>query len=476
MNLSASYRALIVCACILGAGAQFPAHADDVKAPAEETFSIVPHGFAGIQSFRINRFKNGGLDYKSEIYNNSVLNFTFDLLSGEHLAIRAGMEGYVNFSTVPYDKLGTVGSGATEVAGPLWSWYMAQGEMAYSLGEKDDAFHGDIGVGLFPYKYNEDARNLGEYMFRSGTYPGWLLTTFDWTSTRLTGLRFSSDLFNKWHNDIMLTTEMEWFPFYDLSLSWISNLPVGNALNVGWGVDFARFLPANDDLTTPPITQLGDKRITNYYTSGCDATLANCDTSFYTFTGIKLMGRFDFDPKRFFISETSDDLFSLGKEDGKIFGEVAVLGLKNQGPLYHDVKQRMPVMVGVNIPTFNLLDVLAFQMEYYAMPYPNDYSNQIQFVAAGVPQPTKGYQYGNPDVRYTTANANTGQANFYAKHHVYWSLYSRRWLGKHLAIVAQAARDHWRTSTPYSNKRDFEEALSDPSKQWYAALKIVSVW
>jgi|GEM_PF-777840 len=453
-----------------------PAHAESADTSAVESFSIVPHGFAGIQSFRVNGYKSQGLDYPSQIFNNSVLNFTFDLLSGKHLSIRAGMEGYVTFSTIPYDKLGLVGGGSSEIAAPLWSWYMAQGEMAYSLGEATDDFHGDIGVGLFPYKYNEDARNLGEYMFRSGTYPGWLLTTFDWTSTRLTGLRFSSTAWNKWQNDIMLTTEMEWFPFYDLSLSWISKLPVGKTLELGGGVDFARFLPANDDLTTPPITTLATKRITNFYTSGCDATAANCDTSFYTFKGIKLMGRFTFDPKRFFQEESSNELFTLGKEDGKIFGEVAVLGLKNQGPIYNDVRQRMPVMFGVNIPTFNMLDVLAFQMEYYAMPYPNDYSNQIRFVSAGVPQPTNGCCFGNPDVKYTTANVNSDQPNYYAHHHWYWSVYGRRWLGKHLAIVAQAARDHWRTSTPYATRRDFEEALSDPSKQWYAALKIVSVW
>ena len=34
-----------------------------------------------------------------------------------------------------------------------------------------------VEFGFFPYKYNPDARNLGEYLYRSGTYPGMVRTT-----------------------------------------------------------------------------------------------------------------------------------------------------------------------------------------------------------------------------------------------------------------------------------------------------------
>ena len=439
--------------------------ASSSKSEEEEKFSIVPHGFAGIQSFRVHRYKNNGDEFKSQIFNNSVLNYTFDILSGNHLSIHAGIEGYVSFSTLPYDKLGTVGSGRNEQALPLWSWYMAEAEMAYTFGDPQGTFHGDVGIGVFPYKYNEEARNLGEYLFRSGTYPGWLLGTFDWTATRLTGARLGTTLFGNWKNDLMLTTEMEWFPFYDLSLSWVSALPVGKILNIGGGVVLSRFLPANDDLTTPKITQnTGDKILTNYY-------LKNGDTTFYTFTGVKAMGHATLDPKGFFNWNPSHRIFTLGKEDGKLFAEVAVLGVKNQGPIYDDVLQRMPVMFGFNFPTFNLLDVLTFQWEYYASPYPNDYANQIRFVSAGVPQPTKGSMGTGGNSKYLVSDT----ANFFTKDNWKWSVYARYWMGKHLAIVGQVARDHWRTSTPYANRRDTEEALSD-QKHWYAALKIVSVW
>jgi hypothetical protein len=441
----------------------------ETPAADPDAFSIVPHGFAGVQSFRLNKYKYLGQELGSYIYNNSVLNFTFDLESGKHLSIRSGMEGYVTFSSVAYNKLNN--PGATATADPLWSWYMAQAEMAYSFGESGDAFHGDIGVGLFPYKYNPEARNLGEYMFRSGTYPGWLTTTFDWTATRLTGLRFSSTLFDKWHNDVMLTTEMEMYPLFDLSLSWITDFQLGKALDIGGGVDFARFLPANGDLTTPKGSEYGiiGKDRPNFYMDGAD-------TVNYTFTGIKLMGRATLDPKALFGVQTTEKAMTLGKEDLKIFGEVAVLGLKNQGTVYDKVLQRMPVMAGINIPTFNLLDVLAFQVEYYANPYPIDNYWQIQFSTKGIPQPTEGDGCcSDPTSKYTIANPVFGRENYYIEDNWKWSLYARRWLGKHLALVGQVARDHWKANIPYSNSRDTEDALVTP-QHWYTALKIVSVW
>ena len=56
----------------------------------------------------------------------------------------------------------------------------------------------DLAVGYFPYKYNPEARNLGEYLFRSGTYPVYLTNDYDFPLARVAGLRyglnFSNDL------------------------------------------------------------------------------------------------------------------------------------------------------------------------------------------------------------------------------------------------------------------------------------------
>jgi hypothetical protein len=415
-------------------------------------------------------YKNLDVDYGPQNFNNSVLNFTFDIGLGKHYTISAGLEGYVSFSTVPYNQLGSVGR--TEQAVPLWSWYMAAAEMSYSFKDSTDPFFGYVGVGLFPYKYDVEARNLGEYLFsRTGTYPGWITTTFDWTTSRLTGLILNTNLFQAWKNDFMLTTEMQWFPFYDLSFSWVSSIPVGKFLDFGAGISFCRFLSANSSYTRPEINaSMPQKYVPNFWIKD------NGDTAYYTFAGTKAMARATFNLKGIFPNfEPSKKLGRLAEEDGKIFGELGILGLENQGTMYDTLWQRMPVMFGVNIPTFNLLDVLSIQGEYYGSPYPNDYTNQIEFNSRGVPQPMKGSGNINTNSPYTVGDAT--RPNYYANQftHWKWSVYARRWFGPHLAIVGQIARDHWRTSTPYGSYQDFEDALVS-DKNFYWALKIVSVW
>lgn len=34
-------------------------------------------------------------------------------------------------------------------------------------------------MGYFPYKFNPDATNLGEFLFRTGTYPLYLISNFN---------------------------------------------------------------------------------------------------------------------------------------------------------------------------------------------------------------------------------------------------------------------------------------------------------
>jgi hypothetical protein len=446
----------------------------DAAATKEKSqeMTITPHGFAGVQTFRIMGFKNLDLDYGPQNFNNSVLNFTFDIGLGKRYTISAGLEGYVSFSTVPYNSLGKVGR--TEQASPLWSWYMAAAEMAYSFKDSTDPFYGYIGIGLFPYQYDVEARNLGEYLFsRTGTYPGWITTTFDWTKSRLTGLLLSTNLFHMWKNDLMLTTEMQWFPFYDLSFSWVSSIPIGKFLDFGAGISFCRFMSANSRFTTPPITIDPQWNVPNYYIKD------NGDTAFYTFAGTKAMARATFNLKGIFPNfKPSEKLGHLAEEDGKIFGELGILGWANQGTVYDTLWQRMPVMFGLNIPTFNLLDVFSVQGEYYGSPYPNDYTNQIEFNSKGVPQPTQGSGWGTYGNVYSVIDSSKGHyTNFYANQftHWKWSVYARRWFGPHLAVVGQIARDHWRTSTPYGYYQDFEDALLS-DKDFYWALKIVSVW
>ena len=116
-----------------------------------------------------------------------------------------------------------------------------------------------VTFGRFQYKYNPDARNLGEYLFRSGTYPAYLINNFDQPFARLTGLKLSSDLFGnsfaKLHQDLMLTFETDIPPYYDASLSYIASCKIGKYFNVGAGVEFAHLISVDESQTTPISTQ-----------------------------------------------------------------------------------------------------------------------------------------------------------------------------------------------------------------------------
>lgn len=91
---------------------------------------------------------------------------------------------------------------------------------------------------------------------------------------------------------------------------------------------------------------------------------------YFTYQGIKLMGMAALDFKPLLGNPSF-----LGPEDLKIFGELAVLGVKDQPLFYDDITQRMPLMFGINLPTFNLLDLLSLQFERYKSPWPNNSRN-----------------------------------------------------------------------------------------------------
>ena len=61
--------------------------------------------------------------------------------------------------------------------------YLTRADFNYTPGP---AFNLD--VGYFPFKYNGDAWNLGEYLFRTGTYPQFLITNFDFAASRVAGV------------------------------------------------------------------------------------------------------------------------------------------------------------------------------------------------------------------------------------------------------------------------------------------------
>jgi hypothetical protein len=138
------------------------------------------------------------------------------------------------------------------------------------------------------------------------------------------------------------------------------------------------------------------------------------DTGYYTFSGTKLMARADFDIKGIIPMDF------LGKEDLKIYGELTILGVKNYPGFYTDLKARMPMMFGFNVPTFKLLDLLKLEFEFQDTKVANGIGSVFYSPYCPIPDSIPGV----------------------LRSPWKWSVYANKKIGSHLSIIGQIANDH----------------------------------
>src|SRR5690606_23264128 len=98
----------------------------------------------------------------------------------------------------------------------------------------------------------------------------------------------------------------------------------------------------------------------------------------YKASGIKPIVTAAFDPKPLL-----GGLPMLGSNDLVLYGEAALLGVKDYPIFYDDWTKRVPVMIGFNLPTFKFLDVLAVEAEYYGSEYPDNFQGLISGAVQG---------------------------------------------------------------------------------------------
>jgi len=176
------------------------------------------------------------------------------------------------------------------------------------------------------------------------------------------------------------------------------------------------------------------------------------DTTDYTFKGTKAAARITLDPKVFIGSGI------LGENDLKLYAEVAVLGIKNYPGWYNNRKERIPIMIGFNLPAFKILDVFAAEIEYYPMPY----QNSFQFMwKSNSPVPYfntyAGIDYYSDWSRKTDDDWK-------------WSLYASKKI-KNLRISGQIASDHTsRASYMPAGKKVYTE-ICPRTKDWYYVIR-----
>lgn len=340
-----------------------------------------------------------------------------------------------------------------------------------------------LDLGYFPYKYNRDAHDLGEYLYRSGTYPGVLYTSNGFQLLDHAAYDAYGAHAHYSQGNGMVTHDLNFFveptviptgditPAYEVSL----NLPV---LRMGLGAAYNRMIsfapsqtrpkqPSNsfvevDSAATGAVAYIGpydgaSSAIKNAISNNTTTTFNYKVLDRWTQRGVKLMGRAALD-LGFLIPEGS-----RGPQDLRIFSEVALLGVENQPFYYENRLQRMPVMAGVNIPTFRLLDLLSFQTEYYGARF----SNIRRLTENSLPiwLPTE-WELQQPDFN-TIPYADYKPGN-YRRDDWKWSVYAERKLGRMFKVQGLVANDHLRlprfdySQTPYT--------LTQNPKHWYFLL------
>lgn len=347
---------------------------------------------------------------------------------------------------------------------PTWSPFVSEARVTYTsaIGETQKL---QFNLGFFPYNYNPEAKDLGLYLLRGYVYPGTPISGFEARGTTAAANIFggmAGYTLGNFKNDLLVISETEDRPYFDLSVADVLSWQAGPNLQLGAGVNFYRAIPRIKKNTSPGMDCLNavsgyaqidpdDNEIcyeldTTFVKTGAGVdSAARVDTILGSMSGNKFMARFRWDPKSLFGLEGV-----WGKQDLVLYGEIGVLGTKDYPKYYSDIKRRMPVMVGFNLPTFGYLDKLGLEVEYYA---------------------SKNFaDYGKATTSYSWVPRVVQQADK-ARDDWKWSLYFSKVTFGHLRFSGQVANDHLRMfGPPDIGLISYAEALTTP-KDWYWIIK-----
>ena len=113
-------------------------------------------------------------------------NLTANYIYNEYFRGVIGMTGRMWFETYPDNFRNPANSPRK----PYYTVYPSAAEGIFSFNSWNTAKLG-LEVGYFPFKYNPDTRNLGEYLIRCGAYPPYIVTnlrpdfeSFGWSACK----------------------------------------------------------------------------------------------------------------------------------------------------------------------------------------------------------------------------------------------------------------------------------------------------
>jgi hypothetical protein len=371
-------------------------------------------------------------------------------------------------------------------------------EAMYHFGGVENSMF-SLGGGMFPYKYNPDASNLGEYLFRSIPYPTVLqtggLTAIGGNAAVLQALRASVRA-GGFSADMLLSTETSMPPLYNGSLAFVAGYKIMDGLvDLGGGVNFRHLLQVrpsksaktdreNTEFKVKGVWYAGEERyyslpaefldgkiqaniadgnaandgdtvaiaaerdrlkrlaflVKNETTAGgwrIPGTTDWIDSStgraaseeHYSSAGTMVMGRIAVDLKKVIPSER------CAPADFRIYAEAAVLGLKNYNIYYKKWTDRMPIMFGVNIPTYGVLDLFAVQVEQFKSPNLNNF----------FPIGNKNWNIPYLPEAQDKVHSRESYNDLTLEDDYAWSILLQKRFWSAFSVSAQIARDHHRT-------------------------------
>ena len=418
-------------------------HADDTDG---QTRVINHHGFFAFENGQIVKGVSGtsNEEINKGWLDRLLIQFTTEFIPSERIKFIMSVESQFGFSYP--QKI----SDRSTYLSRFWL-YPADVEALYTLGNLQQSYL-QFGFGYFPFKYDKYVRNLGEFLFRSGTYPPYIVNSFNMPFARLLGFKVSSMALGSLRQDLLFTSDAQIFPTQDFSLSYLTHYTIGKCLELGAGIEFAHLFSINEQLTSPDtFSSIDNKHQTMYIKE-------NGDTGYYTFKGIKPMVSLGFDLKPLLPSAIAA---LMSPNDAVLYGEACVIGWTNYKnyntdtnmayPDYSDRMDRTVAMVGANIPSFKLFDVLSLELEYDPNKYPNSYLNVIE---SNLPT-----YLVLPSKNLTTLR---------------WSIYAKKTFLDKFCLIGQVALDHMRPPQPSYIQTERDDVLSRHGDWWWALRLLVN--
>jgi hypothetical protein len=479
-------------------------------------FSDVKLSFSGMSWLELGRIEASS-DTMINKYSGSPLFHSLGFLEA-HVDINESWRGDIGFGTMLFYPARSTPADAYQVNKLVFT-FLTKFKLAYTWGDWEKPFL-QANAGVFPVRTNPHATNLGEYLLKGPVYPGYLFSGFEEIhNNQICGLNLRSHI-QELKLNLYYVSEIAMKPLFDFSLAGTAAYNFFDVFELGVGANLYHLVPVEEELTKKPGTvsaQFNDgpdnennsysyievRRDANGDTITDSLGFHEYDTTFLTHQGTKLMARFAFD-----IKELIPETRFFKPADLRLYGEAGIIGIANQAYFYEHISERIPVMLGFNIPSYPLIsfgfltliealdianvkimdgkidppsslgaliawpvlglgtwalerflgidaspDLVSLEVEWYNSPHRGDYE-WLNERAAPAPKSLNNF------------TTSSGQTTFSPHGDDYkWSIYMRKMVKNRFWISGGIANDHFRTQGS-GYFPTYDEACSSP-QDWY---------